>query len=465
MFDLAIIGNGSIAYFCAYYIAKSLPLLKIALFSEQPRKLSATAAAGAMHAVFGEIEGDLSKSMYEQKCYKIGMNSRSLWNEFLIENNLKSIVFAENTCLYLQKNSSELEKRNYQFALNAAKEASCLKELNASEIKSFFSEAINLPETACKLIGEFAFSAPLFLESIEKILKTFSNIEIFDKCNKVIEINNNQFEILTKNHDSIKARKIICAAGYRSKSILENINFQNVIQGVGLALELTNIRTKQFQRNAVRSVSRGGAQCGVHIVPREDSVYIGAGSYLANSDTIPHPRTDEIRYLLIESQRDFIGKLNMYNSFMPNIYIGSRPRSIDSYPLIGSFEKHPSIFIATATNRLGLTWSPSIAQFALSWMGYSLNNEKFDYESVFHEWRPDRELIPFGTNKECLDYYVETRSTNEFEHGLIENPNSVENQNRIRDYGNNLLSRVNKLLRIKDGYSIHPDSWSVFIDS
>ena len=461
MFDLAIIGNGSISYFCAYYIAKSFPRLKIALFSQKPRESSATEAAGAMHAVFGEVEGDITSSIHERKCYELGLNSRSHWNMFITENNLKRIVTAENTCLYLQKRSSNLENRNYKFASEAAKAASCFRELTNFEIESFFSEATNKPERACELIGEFSFSAPLFLESIESILYNLSNITFFSKCEKVVEKSTNRFDVFIPNGDVIKTTKIICAAGYKSKRILDNIDFQDIFQGVGTALELSNINTAQFNKNSVRSVSRGGSQCGIHLVPRSDSVYLGAGSYAANIDTLPLARTETIRYLIDQSKKDFFGKLNIYNSFISKTYIGSRPRSIDSYPLIGPIKKHPSIFIATGTNRLGLTWAPSIAQYALSWMGYKSKNTMFDYESFFYEWRPDREFIPFGTNEECLNYYVETRSTNEFEHDLIKNPLNKESQKRIRDYGQELLTCANKKLNIKNGYSVHPDSWSI----
>ena len=77
-FDLSIIGNGCIAYFCAYYIAKSYPSLNIALFSETPRYYSGSEAAGAMVNVFAEVEDDLSTSLHEQQCLEIGIDSRSL---------------------------------------------------------------------------------------------------------------------------------------------------------------------------------------------------------------------------------------------------------------------------------------------------------------------------------------------------------------------------------------------------
>ena len=65
-FDLAIVGNGSIAYFCAYYIAKSCPSLTIALLSKFPRYFTGSAAAGATINVFAENEDDLSTSKFEQ---------------------------------------------------------------------------------------------------------------------------------------------------------------------------------------------------------------------------------------------------------------------------------------------------------------------------------------------------------------------------------------------------------------
>ena len=124
-------------------------------------------------------------------------------------------------------------------------------------------------------------------------------------------------------------------------------------------------------------------------------------------------------------------------------------------------KKHPSLFIATATNRVGLTWSPSIAQNALSWLTNGSNDKAINYDLVYGDWLPDRELIPFGTNQNCLQYYVETRASAEYEHGLIDNFNSKIELERIKSYGQSLLEKVNKKINILDGYSIHPDSWNV----
>jgi len=460
-FDLAIVGNGSIAYFCAYYIAKSCPSLTIALLSESPRYFSGSAAAGAMVNVFAEIEDDLSTSKHEQNSFEIGLHSRSLWNRFFTENNLQDLITAESTYLYLQKNSSKYEQRNFSYACNAAKAAESLKYLNETEVKSFFESGSSQPEDACELLGECSFSAPLFLKSMEEILKSFSNIQFFDECTNIAEINSNNFELSLKNNSKLYSSKVICAAGFRTKALFSNISFLDVIQSVGTALELKNIDVSKLNRKVVRSVSRGGVQCGIHLVPRKDSIYIGAGSYIANSSKIPIPRTEEIRYLIDIAERDFLGKSAIYKSFVSPIIMGSRPRSIDSYPLIGTLKKHPSLFIATATNRVGLTWSPSIAQNALSWFTNVSNDKTINYDLVYGDWLPDRELIPFGTNKNCLQYYVETRASAEYEHGLIDNFNSKIELERIKSYGQILLEKVNKKIKILDGYSIHPDSWNV----
>lgn len=459
--DLSIIGNGSIAYFCAYYISKSLPSLQIGLFSESPRFSSASAAAGAMHAVFGEIEGDISTSLYEQKCLKIGLDSRVEWNNFFKENNLENIRTGENTYIYLQKNATEYERKNFIFASSAAKESSCMRLLDNKEISSYFSLASEIPEEVCELKGEFCFSAPLFLKSMEQILMEMPNIQFFNTCKEVRELNKNEYQLSIPNGDTVYSRKVICASGYKSQSILPDIEFQELGQSIGLALEISNVNCPILTENAVRTVSRGGAQCGIHLVPRSNSIYLGAGSYIAKSNFYPTGRTDEVKYLIDQAQKDILGKRNIYESFISPLIVGSRPRSLDSYPLIGSFSNHPSIFLATGTNRIGLTWSPTIAKYALSWLDENFNDKSLDYQLIFDDWRPDRDLIAFGSNEECLEYYVNTRVTNEFEHGLINSASSNDAKKRIRSYGRKLLNHVNKTLNLNEGYSIHPDSWSV----
>ena len=54
-FDIAIIGNGIIGSLAAVEVSKHFPDKKICLIAQNNRNQSASLAAGAMHAVFGEV--------------------------------------------------------------------------------------------------------------------------------------------------------------------------------------------------------------------------------------------------------------------------------------------------------------------------------------------------------------------------------------------------------------------------
>ena len=135
---------------------------------------------------------------------------------------------------------------------------------------------------------------------------------------------------------------------------------QKMLQSVGAALKIQMPNCEKFKNLTLRSVNRGGAQCGIHAVPRKNS-YIGAGSYVTAPSIDPTFRTDTIRYLINCAESELFGKSEIYMSSMETI-IGSRPRSIDARPLIGAFKEYPNLLVATGTNRVGLTWAPAIAE-------------------------------------------------------------------------------------------------------
>ena len=70
-----------------------------------------------------------------------------------------------------------------------------------------------------------------------------------------------------------------------------------MLQGVGSAIILHEPKKlpKSFNRYVIRTVNRGGAQCGLHTVPRSnDTLYLGAGNYISPPGEKTH-RLETIR--------------------------------------------------------------------------------------------------------------------------------------------------------------------------
>ena len=108
-YDYAIIGSGSIAWITSLYLSNAAKDSSIALISELPRYYSASTAAGAMHAVFGEIEDDISKSVEERRSFEVALRSRKLWKDLFDQYKLNSVITAKDTVVYLQNKAQSLK--------------------------------------------------------------------------------------------------------------------------------------------------------------------------------------------------------------------------------------------------------------------------------------------------------------------------------------------------------------------
>ena len=454
-FDYVIVGSGAIAWISSLYLSKYAKNASIALISELPRYFSASTAAGAMHAVFGEIEDDISKSKEENKSFEVALKSRKLWRELFDEYNLDSVITANDTVVYLQKEFSQFEYNNYELVKSLASQHSCLGDMSEMEITELFKHATERPSEAIKLKGEFSFCTEALFGKLEKTIKSQKNITmISSRCKNLNHTSNGDIKLETNTSDIISAKYVIVAAGSQTSKLLKEYPMQKMLQSVGAALKLDIPDMDHFKNIAIRSVNRGGAQCGIHAVPRTKSIYIGAGSYVTSPTEEPKYRTDTIKYLIDCSESELFGRSQIYMSSMETI-LGSRPRSIDARPLIGNFRNFPNLLVATGTNRVGLTWAPAIAEYILG----MLNLKEIKDQEIFEDWNPDRNMIMFGSIDNCIDYYVSSRLSNEREHGLIESSSSSQDEKRIRDYAEKLVEKVNKTLNIDKNESVHPDGW------
>lgn len=458
-FDFTIVGSGSVAWVSAIFLAKHAPGASIGLVSQLPRHYSATAAAGAMHAVFGEIENSIFTSAEEKRFFEIGFAARSLWHKLFQETGLGSAITARDTIVYLQNNPSPFELDNYRSVQEACVHYQCITQLSNEKVSELFSDAHRAPAEALIIKDEFSFCTELLLEGLHELIESTNNITLIpEECVTICPCDNSTFNLSLSSGDVLNSRKVLVAAGSQSGKILDKFPMQPMLQSVGAAVVLDNLEEAHFSHYVYRTVNRGGAQCGIHVVPRSKGLYLGAGSYVDVPELLPAYRTDTIRYLIESTEQELLGRKNIYKSTM-SCLLGSRPRSLDSYPLIGPFNDHPNLLVATATNRVGLTWAPAIAQYMLHLFEVTTHDAYTETYQHFKGWEPDRNLIPFADNASALDYYVKTRTSNEIEHGIADSDPALQAK-RIRAYGSTLQAQVNKTLGLDSGYTIHPDSWS-----
>jgi translation elongation factor EF-1beta len=210
----------------------------------------------------------------------------------------------------------------------------------------------------------------------------------------------------------------------------------------------------------IRTVNRGGAQCGFHFVPRLNGYYLGAGNYIKAEGITSH-RLETLRYLIDTFETELGGSEITYQ-LEGDIIKGHRPRALDGFPLIGPLSVHRDFFVASGTNRAGLTWAPAIAEQIISWVKNEPQEilDPEQYELI----QPERKPISFGTAAQAIEYYVESRIGAAIEHAKIENlPGSIDGETtRLNEYAVELLSSIGTL---SDPSSVpHPDHWAAILD-
>jgi hypothetical protein len=305
-----------------------------------------------------------------------------------------------------------------------------------------------------RIFGEFAMDSNALISHLDSVAKRLG-ISFVESSASRVDCENSAVELA--NGMSINYSYVVVAAGAFTEQILPaGSGMMEMFQGIGTALVVSKMPQGSSRPNeVVRTVNRGGAQCGVHLVPlKNQSLYIGAGNTVTRVKK-PNIRFETVSYLLNTVESEFYGRDVGYK-FEGSVRVGLRPRSRDGFPLLGPLKLFENVFIATATNRAGLTWAPEIAKNVSSWMlGQSLSN-------CMEGWEPDRQSLLLDSNSELADHYVESRVGAALEHRTV--VNSPDDIARARS---EIRAVADGFLQSKDNSAppgTHPDNWAASLE-
>ncbi len=453
---IAIVGNGVIGTLTAIVLKETFPHFDICLIGELSRPGSASAGAGAMANVFAEYEHEktLDNSMQE-KYLSIGLSGRESWTKLIEKWKANQIITARDTLVFLKKAGSEFEKLNFESVIDVSKRHNSLELCDSEELDLVFGDRSLQVEQMIRLKGEFALCTIALFKLFENIISKLG-IRIYANSAESITTS----EVILNNGKSLPFDKCIVAAGSKSEQILNSFKIIPMLQGVGTAwvINSTDGQLDHLKNMVLRTVNRGGAQCGLHVVPRSDgTIYLGAGNYVTLPGYSDH-RLETVKYLFESFQNEIIGRQVSYE-LTGRLSIGYRPRTIDGFPVIGHLDAGENIFVIGGTNRVGLTWAPRLVDEVINWI-----NQK-DISDNFKSWKPNRSPISFGSPESAITYFTQSRLSNALEHGLIPNSKTeIESKsNEFRNVGNELHLKTKKLLSLEDGVSINPDNWNAII--
>lgn len=457
-FDLTFVGNGILSVVSALKIKQKHPHLNVTIIGPFQRPFSASLAAGAMQAVFCEVEDTFHSLAREREIFNTGLEARTQWRELISEFKLQDVITAESTIMYRRKEGTLFEKSNFDAACQVATDYRCLEDVTEKELKTIFRGKLDGADViAKKFIGEFSIDADLFFRKTQVILEKIGVTFIDTKVHEVRRIPGG-VELSLENNETIQSGRAVLAAGSTSANLLpEDLPMVPLYHAVGTSMVLDSAPSDYSDlKLVVRTPNRGGAQCGMHIVPRNSGkFYLGAGNYL--SDVEPAHRVETIRYLIDVCETELFGKQAIYSA-KAELLLGSRPKSVDGYPIVGTWTEFPELFVATGTYRIGLTIAPVVAAEVCQWYETGKASDKFK------SWSPDRELHSYAPMEVAIRYYSESRISNLIEHGLLSLDDKdaiaakkVEMENLAKD----LNDQVVKKQGFREGFVADPDMYAI----
>ena len=416
---ICIIGNGSLAMFTAARILKNLPDCILTIIAPLNRKNGASAAAGLMLNIFSEIDAisyEMPVTKWKLKNWKKGLEK---WNDFFSDRGIilkKTIYSSKGTKIYFDKKSkNELEKKSF---------------LKLSEIANLYKASTNSEnENEILLPYEHSIDARNVLNILDEFAKLKTTF--IDDYVEKIEPNNNGYHIKLKSSiDKLDFEKVIVAAGSKSSKILNNsdidtFNMPTCLNGVGSALEIFSefdYIQKLKTDSILRSPNRGGT-CGLHMVQRTNSIYIGASNVVTDKE-INYPRLGSVE-TLIKGANNELGLGNIVRQSL-KVLTGYRPISQDASPIFG--ELTPNLFLSYGHKRDGFTWAPFLSEIIKDWIqGKAHDSDSSEYLEICNPLR--EKFSDFGSYKKSKQLYLLNEEFSYAQHNEIFDKKSIKELN------------------------------------
>lgn len=367
-FDIVIVGNGILAYSTAYALVKKNPDIKVAIVGNKQRIGSATTAAGAMLGCFGEVTKSSMESYHGRFKHQIGRQAAQMWpiwiesiNDDLNSTNPQTLLkINQGTFVILNAKSGELDNENYSEiikSLQTHKEP--YEEIDPKDIPGFSPIEDSRAQKSLYIPNEGSINPHHLLAALEALVSLSNNVKIVDANVANISLGNKVHSIYTSNETILTTNHVIIAAGAYSQHLINKIpDLKNrilpIFSGTGSSLLIEQPLLPITQ--VIRTPNRAGA-CGLHALPQDNSLYLGATNNLnLEPEILP---TMSFLNFLIQCGIEQISQ-SFHASKIISWKVGNRPATIDSFPLIGK-TSITGVWLLTGTYRDGLHFSPFFA--------------------------------------------------------------------------------------------------------
>ena len=407
-FDVVIVGNGILGYSTAYALFLEDPTLAICIIGPYHRPGGATPAAGAMLGCFGEVTSTSLASKYGREKLEMDIQAMGMWQQWLDGINeknpeKKAVKITPGTFIIENTQSGVMEDKNYKTILTALNEyKQPYQAVDPYDIPGLNPVESCRPLNAIYLPNEGSLDTVQVLDRIHGALQANARIAFINQEVEKVVKTSDGFDVETSHGEKIVGTQVVIASGANSQKIIDQLPIKNniplIFAGVGLSVQIEKIPTKI--NSVIRTPNRAFA-CGLHVVPRDDSIYIGATNYLSFTPVL-RPNIEDVYNLLRNTLVQINGDFD--TSEIISFSTGNRPITIDTYPLIGSTSMK-GLWFLTGTYRDGFHMSPLLAQH----IAREMLGKKGLFNNIF---QPERRPIDRFTKEEAIaettDHYLGT---------------------------------------------------------
>lgn len=368
-FTTVIAGNGALGLALGFELAKRGQ--RVAVVGPTQRDFCASTAAGAMNGCFGEITSDLLSSTWGRIKLGLDIEATSLWDEWseevaaAAEVPVASLRRKTGTTVILNGiGTNAIDSENFWLIERTLKEhGKSYSMLEEHEIEWISPQDSSRSFRALHLPEEHSVVTPSYLAALETAFVRHGGSLIDGVVRKIAVSGITGAAAVTLSGDvTLAAENIVLAAGARSHELLSDAlpevaaRVPPMVSGCGVSVIIRNARIRQ-PGCVIRTPNRSFS-CGLHAVPRGESLYIGATNWLSNKPQ-PSANVNDLHFLLGCAMKQL--HTNLSTGQIAGIQVGNRPVPVDGFPLIGELPG-TRWWMLTGTYRDGFHQSPLLAK-------------------------------------------------------------------------------------------------------
>jgi len=365
--DVAVVGNGVIGMMIACRL-RLLGAGEVAVIGPPSRPNGASTAAAAMLGCLSEVTKDSFASEAGRTRFELSWRAHQMWPQLLDE--LSEIdrttgplnPTTTNTFVLLNGSGGELDSLNFEAIARAAANQNAEWEfVEPSTIAGYNPRPSGRALRAIRLGNEGAVDSGELIRRLEVWMRNAGVVPVRDVARQLITSDDRVSGVELEDGRAVNADIVIVAAGAASTQLVRRSSSQHsvlpVLSGLGIAL-VGNRTIGEGIKDVLRTPNRGGA-CGLHVVPLgAQREYIGATNRLV-ARPAGSPNLASLRSLSDQAMHQVDEQIAWHD--LVEVRAGSRPVSLDGFPLIGWAET-PGLYMVTGTYRDGLTAAPALAE-------------------------------------------------------------------------------------------------------